>query len=262
LFNSYWYDIVPHTPTKASIQERQMTFDLLSTVGITAAATVLVATFVALFGSSLTQRISIGVAMALWFTGVLWIGTPGTISISLLGAAAVIPVVVFSVIGFGSSLGRGRLQSVPLPALIALNGIRLLGILFVLLYAAKRLPAPFAPTAGWGDIVVGVTALPIALWAAREPDNARGAVLFWNSLGLADLVIALTLGALSAPGPSRLFFDDPSSALIGGLPWILIPCFLVPSLSFVHLIVFYRTLRARAQEDRKALATTSAALRG
>jgi hypothetical protein len=38
-----------------------MTFDLLSTVGITAGATVVVATFVALFGSSLTQRISIGV---------------------------------------------------------------------------------------------------------------------------------------------------------------------------------------------------------
>jgi hypothetical protein len=240
----------------------KMTFDLLSTIGLTAAATGLIATFVALFGSSLSQRVSIGVAMALWFTGVLWIGAPGTISISMLGAAALIPVVVFSVIGFGSLLGRGRLQSTPLPALIALNGIRLLGVLFVLLYAAKRLPAPFAPTAGWGDIAVGVTAVPIALWAAREPDTARGAVLLWNSLGLADLVIALTLGALSAPGPSRLFFDDPSSALIGSLPWILIPCFLVPALSFVHLIVFYRTLRTRAPEDRKTLATTSAALRG
>lgn len=239
-----------------------MTFDLLSTVGITAGAAVVVATFVALFGSSLTQRISIGAAMALWFTGVLWIGAPGTISTPLLGAAVLIPVAVFSVIGFGSFLGRGRLQSAPLPALITLHGIRLLGILFVLLYAAKRLPAPFAPSAGWGDITIGVTALPIALWAAREPDTARGAILVWNGLGLADLVIAVTLGALSAPGSIRLLFDDPSTALIGSLPWILIPCFLVPSLSFVHLIVFYRTLRTRAPEDRKVLATTSAALRG
>jgi hypothetical protein len=239
-----------------------MTFDLLSTVGITAGATVVVATFVALFGSSLTQRISIGAAMALWFTGVLWIGAPGTISTPVLAGAVLIPVGVLSVIGFGSLLGRGRLQSAPLPALIALHAIRLLGVLFVLLYAAKRLPAPFAPVAGWGDIAVGVTALPIALWAAREPDTARGAVLVWNGLGLADLVIAVTLGALSAPGPIRLLFDDPSTALIGSLPWILIPCFLVPSLSFVHLIVFYRTLRTRAPEDREELATTSAALRG
>jgi hypothetical protein len=75
-----------------------MTFDLLSAVGITASATVVVATFVALFGSSLTQRISIGAAMTLWFTGVLWIGAPGNIGTPLLGAAVLIPVAVLSVI--------------------------------------------------------------------------------------------------------------------------------------------------------------------
>src|ERR1700758_2028022 len=81
-----------------------MTFDLLSTVGITASAAVVVATYVALFGSSLTQRVTIGAAMALWFIGVLWIGVPGNISTPLLGAAVLIPVAVFSVIGFGSLL--------------------------------------------------------------------------------------------------------------------------------------------------------------
>ena len=79
-----------------------MTFDLLSTVGITASAAVVVATYVALFGSSPTQRVTIGTAMALWFIGVLWIGVPGNISTPLLGAAVLIPVAVFSVIGFGS----------------------------------------------------------------------------------------------------------------------------------------------------------------
>ena len=232
-----------------------MTFDLLSTVVLTASATVVVATFVALFGSSLTQRLTIGAAMALWFIGVLLVGVPGNISTALLGAAVLIPVAVFSVVGFGSSAGRGRLQSAPLPALIALHGMRVLGALFVLLYAAKRLPAPFAPVAGWGDIAIGVTALPIALWVARQPETARGAVLIWNSLGLADLVTAVSLGALSAPGAIRLFFDDPSSALIASIPWILIPCFLVPSLSFVHLVVFYRTLRMRVPEHSAVLSS-------
>ena len=170
-----------------------MTFDLLSTVGITASAAVVVATYVALFGSALTQRVAIGAAMALWFIGVLWIGVPGNISTPLLGAAVLIPVAVFSVIGFGSFASRSWLQSAPLPALIALHAIRLLGVLFVLLYAAKRLPAPFAPVAGWGDIIIGATALPIALWVASQPNTARGAVLIWNSLGLADLVIAVSL---------------------------------------------------------------------
>jgi hypothetical protein len=226
-----------------------MTFDLLSTVGLTASAAVVVATYVALFGSALTQRVAIGAAMALWFIGVLWIGAPGNISTPL------IPVAVFSVIGFGSFASRSWLQSAPLPALIALHAIRLLGVLFVLLYAAKRLPAPFAPVAGWGDIIIGATALPIALLVASQPNTARGAVLIWNSLGLADLVIAVSLGALSAPGAIRLFFDDPSSALIASIPWILIPCFLVPSLSFVHLVVFYRTLGARAVENSAVLSS-------
>jgi hypothetical protein len=225
-----------------------MTFDLFSTVALSAGATAVVATFVALFGSSLTQRVTIGATMALWFIGVLWMGAPGKVDTSLLGAAVLIPVAVLSVIGFGSLAGRGRLQSAPLPALIALHAIRLLGVLFVLLFAAKRLPAPFAPVAGWGDIIIGATALPIALWVARDPDTARGPLLVWNGLGLADLVTAVTLGALSAPGAIRLFFGDPSSALIASLPWILIPCFLVPSLIFVHLVVFYRTLKARGDE--------------
>jgi uncharacterized membrane protein len=239
-----------------------MTFDLLSTIVLTASSTVVVAAFVALFGSSLTSRISIGAAMALWFIGVLCLGSPGNIGTPLLGAAVLIPVAVLSAVGFGQSVGRGRLQSTPLPALIALNVTRLLGVLFVLLYAAKRLPAPFAPVAGWGDFAAGAAALPIAFWVARQPDTARRAVLVWNSFGLADLVTAVTLGALSAPGPSRVFFDDPGSALMGSVPWILIPCFLVPSLIFVHLVVFYQTLKMPAADGRNALTATSATLRG
>ena len=239
-----------------------MTFDLLSTIVLSASATVVVAAFVALSGSSLTSRISIGAAMALWFIGVLCLGAPGNIGTPLLGAAVLIPVVVLSVVGFGWSFGRGRLQSAPLPALIALNVIRILGVLFVLLYAAKRLPAPFAPIAGWGDVAAGAAALPIALWVAKQPDTARRAVLVWNTFGLADLVTAVTLGALSAPGPGRVFFDSPGSALMSSVPWILIPCFLVPSLSFVHLVVFYQTLRMPAAEGRNAPMTTSASLRG
>jgi hypothetical protein len=239
-----------------------MTFDLLSTIVLTASATVVVATFVALFGSSVTSRISIGAAMALWFIGVLGFGARGNIATPLLGAAVLIPIGVLSVVGFGWPAGRGRLQAAPLPALMALNVTRILGVLFVLLYAAKRLPAPFAPVAGWGDIAAGAVALPLAFWVARRPDTGRSAVLFWNSFGLADLVTAVTLGALSAPGPSRVFFDEPGSALMSSVPWILIPCFLVPSLSFVHLVVFYQMLRMPAADRRNALVTTSVSLRG
>jgi hypothetical protein len=110
-----------------------MTFDLLSSVVLTASATVVVATFVALFGSSLTQRILIGTGMGLWFFGVLFVGASGTISTLQLGAAVLIPIALMSVIGFASPSARARLEIAPLPALIAPHAVRMLGVLFVLL---------------------------------------------------------------------------------------------------------------------------------
>jgi hypothetical protein len=62
-------------------------------------------------------------------------------------------------------------------------------------------------------------------------------------------VIAVTLGATSSPGPIQLFRGEPSSAIMSTLPWVLIPCFLVPSLAFIHLCTFYR-LRLLAPSER------------
>src|SRR5260370_1817476 len=156
--------------------------------------------------------------MGLWVFGVLFAGASGTISTLQLGAGVLIPITVMSVIGFASANARARLEIAPLAALIAPHTVRILGVLFVLLYAAKRLPAPFAPLAGWGDIFIGVTALPLAFLAARDRDRGRAAILIWNTLGRADLVLAVRLGAASAPGPIRLFFHGPSTSIICKLP--------------------------------------------
>jgi len=69
---------------------------------------------------------------------------------------------------------------------------------------------------------------------------ATGALLGWNVLGLLNLVVAVSLGAMSAPGPIRLFAAEPGSGIMTTLPWIIIPCFLVPALAFVHLTVLWR----------------------
>lgn len=218
-------------------------FDLLSTIGITVSATAAIAVFVGLFGASLTQRILIGAGMALWFSGVVYAGATRTISTPQLGAALLAPIGVMSLIGFGSTTARARLRVTPLRSLIALHAIRVLVVLFVLLYAARRLPVPFAPFAGLGNIAIGLTALPIAFLAARNAQSARPRILVWNALGLANLILAISLSATSG------------SALMGTLPWILIPCFLVPALSFVHLIVFYRILKVT--QTGKVVAATA-----
>ena len=90
----------------------------------------------------------------------------------------------------------------PLWLLVGVHTVRLLGITFVILYAANRLPAPFAPVAGWGDIFVGATALPVAWLAYRQPANSRPIIWIWNLIGLVDLIAAVGLGVISSPGRS------------------------------------------------------------
>jgi hypothetical protein len=130
----------------------------------------------------------------------------------------------------------------PLPALIAVHAIRLLGFLFLVLYANGRLPAPFAPSAGWGDVFVGATALPLAWAVTRFGHRVRPLVFLWNALGVADLVAAVTLGALSAAGPLQVFVGPPDSSPMTSLPWLIIPGFLVPILFFIHIVIFTRLL--------------------
>ncbi len=157
----------------------------------------------------------------------------------LVALSITIPIVVIVVLATLVPSSRRALSAIPLPALIALHGIRILG--FLLLFAAGRLSAPFAPSAGWGDILAGSSAVPVAWALASRVSGARWLVLLWNSVGLLDLVDAAFLGMTSAAGsPLQLFFDPPGSAAMTTLPWALIPLFLVPQLIVGHFAVYRR----------------------
>jgi hypothetical protein len=106
-------------------------------------------------------------------------------------------------------------------------------------------------------MIAGVTALPLAWSIARFGARVRILALLWNVFGAADLLNAVALGALSAPGPLNAFAGPPTSAIMTSLPWLLIPGFLVPILFFIHLVIFRRLLavtegatRAWADEHR------------
>lgn len=230
-----------------------MTFDLLSMSELTASAAIVVLGFAWLFGKTPGERLSIAALFCLWFVFILWAGASrllyydGPIGVPGLGLVVVLPIALLSLVGFGTAWGRARIRDASMPGMIAIHTVRLLGVSFILLQTAGRLPAPFAPSAGWGDIAVGASALPLAWWIMRRPAPVATAV--WSWFGLADLVLAVALGATSSPGPIRLFLEDPGSAIMTTLPWILIPCFLVPILSFVHLATLYR-LSGSAQRSR------------
>jgi len=60
----------------------------------------------------------------------------------------------------------------------------------------------------------------------------------WNAFGALDLMVALSLAVLSAPGtPFRVFTEGPGTQIMGSLPWVLVPALLVPVDLLVHFAI-------------------------
>lgn len=146
------------------------------------------------------------------------------------GLAVLTPVVIF-LLWFASSKGfRQFVLSLSPRALTLVQSVRIAGIVFLVLATYKILPAYFALSAGWGDIIIGATAPVAALWLA-DPEHRKG-FIFWQLLGIADLVNALALGTLSG-------LIDPhgiSTAAMTVLPMSYIPTFAVPMFLILHFI--------------------------
>jgi hypothetical protein len=226
-------------------------FDILSTAELTIAASIVVGFLSLAMAQTTSGRATVLVALGAWFALVLAIGATGALSPAAggppaLGLAVVLPIVALVWAYFGLPSMRTAMAAMPLPGLIALHAIRLLGFTFIVLYSEGRLPAPFAPSAGWGDVFIGATALPLAWAVTQFGARLRPLALLWNALGVADLVIALTLGPLSAPGPLQVFVGPPDSSPMTTLPWLIIPAFLVPCLMFLHVVIFTRIAGGKA----------------
>lgn len=129
---------------------------------------------------------------------------------------------------------RRIIASVPSTWLVGVQFYRVLGVIFVVLYAGRHLPGIFALPAGLGDSLVGVLAPFVAVSFARNPKGSARRARLWNLLGIADLVIAVTLGFLTSPSPLQMFAFDRPSGLIAMFPLSLIPVFAVPLSILLH----------------------------
>src|SRR3954452_3486751 len=132
-------------------------FDLLSTAELTASCAIVVFFLSSMLSNTPRQRGLAAAALAGWFCLVLAAGATGVLGRPIgpgvpgIGLAVLIPITLLSLLVLGTTRGRELVRRAPMPALVGVHSVRVLGLSFVLLYAAKRLPAPFAPVAGWGD---------------------------------------------------------------------------------------------------------------
>jgi hypothetical protein len=118
------------------------------------------------------------------------------------------------------------------------HSFRVVGVFFLFYLAFGHLPALFALPAGLGDIAAGIAA-PVVVRRLSKSSGPRAAVWF-NVFGIVDLMVGMTLGALTA---FPVLHVSPTSAVITELPLALIPTFTVPLMMTLHLTSLSRLVK-------------------
>ena len=231
--------------------------DLIGTIAEVALVAILAGLLIGAMSLALRTRIAAFVGVGLWLAALVAIGAMGGFEPGATGPVPAVGIALFAALAAGLIAYvrvprfRERVLQIPMPVLIAANIGRVLGVFFLILYGVGRLPAPFAPSAGWGDVAVGLIALPLAAMAASGSVRPIW-ISLWNALGMLDLITAVALGVTSQPGaPLRVFSG--SAEQVTTLPWVLIPTLLVPTYFLMHLLIL-RKLRAPRAVSTAALA--------
>ena len=81
----------------------------------------------------------------------------------LIGVMFGFPLIAAALLAALSPAARKAMLGAPLPLLVGLNTFRVFGLFFLLLEGGGRLGGPFPFSAGWGDIITGVLAVPAAM---------------------------------------------------------------------------------------------------
>ena len=180
--------------------------------------------------------------IVLWFAVVYVLGAngsfvskPGSWPLPVL-LGVMTPLLIGLTAFLVSPAFRRLVATADLRLLTGMQAWRFAGIALVALGAQQLLPGSFAWSAGLGDIAIGLTAPWIVLALIRRPEFASSRLFaVWNLAGIADLIGAVGLGALStahAIGASGEITMTPMTQL----PMVLLPAFFVPLFIVLHII--------------------------
>ncbi|MEM7303134.1 MAG: hypothetical protein AAF468_18795 [Pseudomonadota bacterium] len=189
---------------------------------------------------SIANRISIGLLIwpALAITYALLVGLNFISFIPVL----IIPLAIGAALMFTPTVTE-ILSAISLHRLIGLGFYRVAGAIFLYCYyAAGTLSRGFALNAGWGDVLTGVLALPVAWMVWKKLPGAGLAIIVWCAIGVGDLILAPVSANLY--GAERLV----------DFPLNLIPLFLGPPLGILlHLVTLRAGWLQRNQLTRREL---------
>jgi hypothetical protein len=186
---------------------------------------------------------------ALWLAGAIGLGALGlfapkdggpplTMLIGVLGPPATF------LIAYRLSAGlRAWVAGLALSDVLAIQGWRAAGALFLPLWFFGHLPAVFGLPAGLGDLAVGMAAPFVAVQIARRAAGATQAAYALTFAGIADFVVAVGIGMSTREGSWLLLPGEVGSGLMNKPPLSLIPTFLVPLFLIAHIIALIKLRR-------------------
>ena len=175
--------------------------------------------------------------------------TTGTTLPIVLSGLLIPPTV--AAIGLWQSESITRLvAAIPLHWLVAAQVYRVAGGIVLVLWADGRMPWQFALPAGIGDVATASVAVVVAALLARNAIGAYRATYAWSLFGIADLVVAITMGAMTSPGRAHLLAFEAPNLLISSYPLVMVPTFAVPLALMLHGLVLWRLRRVAASTGR------------
>jgi len=226
--------------------------DFIGTLVIGATTGMLLVAIASTMVTRLGPRLTLAAIVGAWVGLVAITIAGGVPSAGIFGGLFALPFVVTGVLSAAFPAFRAALFRMPVPLIVGLNTMRVLGALFLVLASVGRLSGPFPYFAGIGDIITGLFALSVARIVARG-SVADPRVLIWNAFGALDLLVAVTLGVTSQnASPLQLIHAGVGSAAIVTLPWSMVPLILVPLYLMGHGIVFAQA-RRHAQTERRGV---------
>src|SRR5262249_515490 len=162
-----------------------------------------------------------------------------------------IPLAVAAIALWRSDSIARLVFAIPLYWLVAGPGFPVRGGLFLTLVVVGRLAPPVCPAAGIGDVATGIVAVVVAAQLAQNAIGARRATYAWCLFGIADLVVAITMGAMTSPGRAHLLAFDAPNLLMTAYPLVMVPTFAVPLALMLHGLVLSRLPPAAAPPHRR-----------
>jgi hypothetical protein len=203
---------------------------------------------------------ALSAALVGWLAVAQYLGAANTYAattdtaVPLILFGLLIPLVAAAIGLWRSESLASLVSAIPLPWIVAAQIYRIGGGMFLVLWADGRLPWQFALPAGIGDVVTGASAVVVAGLLAQNAAGARRAAWAWCIFGIADLVVAVTMGALTSPGVPHLLAFDAPNLLIAAWPLVMTPTFAVPLALMLHGLVLWRLRQETAATGRLAAA--------